>query len=126
MFVILVVTAAVIVYMQWEWKKGNESLAATDAWCDASEAFCDWRMENPGVYIGLSPEGRMLLARNIEGYDWFLKTHPWIDGTEHRAWLVSLFDDLPPKYPRDAKPTFPSRSSQGLFFSCINKGTRVE
>ena len=90
--------------------KGKIALFATCVWCDASEVFTDWRLRNPGVYIGLSPEGRKLLARNLKTYEDFLETHPWIgDDNGHRDWLISLFDDLPPKHPK-SKPTVNKKS----------------
>ena len=88
----------------WHSRKCNESLAAIHALCDASEAFTDWRLRNQGVYIGLSEKGRMLLGRNLDAYDWYLRTHKFIDGKEHREWLVSLFYDFPPKHPRRLRP----------------------
>ncbi|MEK7579601.1 MAG: hypothetical protein AAB469_00145 [Patescibacteria group bacterium] len=89
----------------------NDCLAAVNAMCDASEAFTDWRLRNQGVYIGLSEEGRLLLGRYLEAYDWFLRTHKFIDGTKHREWLVSMFYNFPPKTPHgmpsDGKKSIP-------------------
>lgn len=116
MFIILAVIAAALVYCGKYWHDGTEALAATNAWCDANEAFFDWRLQNPSVYIGLSSKARMLLSKELESYEWFLRTHSFIDGTERRAYLTSLFDDLPPKYPRDQKPTALSRSNEVGFF----------
>jgi len=89
----------------------NDCLAAVNAMCDASEAFTDWRLQNQGVYIGLSKEGRLLLGRYLEAYDWFLRTHKFIDGTKHREWLVSMFYDFPPKHP-DGMPGEDKRGIQ--------------
>jgi hypothetical protein len=83
-------------------KKDEYRLKTTENWCDASEIFTDWRLRNPGVYLGLSEEGRKLLSKNLETYDEFLRTHPYINGTKHREWLVSLFYEFPPKSPDDA------------------------
>lgn len=88
----------------------NECLAAINATCDAGEAFTNWRLRNQGVYIGLSEEGRLLLGRYLEAYDWFLRTHKFIDGTKHRDWLVSMFYDFPPKYPDG----IPSEDKRGI------------
>ena len=92
-------------YKNWS----DEALAANKAMFEASEIFTDWWLRNPGIYIGLSEEGRLLLSRYIEAYDWFLKTHEYIDGKEYREYLVSLLYELPPKdpkrMPRDKKGT---------------------
>ncbi|MDP2647708.1 MAG: hypothetical protein Q8P35_00470 [Candidatus Yanofskybacteria bacterium] len=93
-----------VAYVRQEDEKGEESLASMHAWCDASDAFTTWRLRNPGVYIGLSDEGRRLLTANLKAYDWFLRTHPFVDGTSHREWLASLFYDLPPKTPVPFSP----------------------
>ena len=82
--------------------KGKEQLSATCAWCDASKVFTDWRLRNQGVYIGLSLDGRSLLARNLETFDEFVRTHPWCRDDKHREFLVSLFYDFPPKTPKGA------------------------
>lgn|SRR5665213_548976 len=76
-----------------------EALAATNAECDASETFDDWRLRNLGVYVGLSEEGRMLVGRWLEAHDWFSRTHKFIDGRERREFILSFFDDFPPKHP---------------------------
>jgi hypothetical protein len=82
-------------------RKAEIACKATFAECDASEAFTDWRLRNPGVYIGLSEEGRKILGVYLDAYDEFLRTHPYVDGTKHREWLVSLFYEFPPKSPKD-------------------------
>ncbi len=96
-FIVMVVS--VIGLLIWHNRKCNEYFAAINAWRDTGGAFTDWRLRNQGVYIGLSEEGRMLLGHYLDAYDWFLKTHKFIDGKKHREWLVSLFYDFPPKYP---------------------------
>ena len=88
----------------------DQCLAAVNAMCDVSEAFTDWRLRNQGVHIGLSEKGRLLLGRYLEAYDWFLRTHKFIDGTKHREWLVSMFYDFPPKHPDG----LPSGSKRGI------------
>ncbi len=97
--VVLFLALFMVSFLIWNYYQCNECLAAVNAMCDASEAFTDWRLRNQGVYIGLSEEGRMLLGRYLEDYDWFLRTHKFIDGTKQREWLVSMFYDLPPKHP---------------------------
>jgi hypothetical protein len=102
LFVLFVAQA---VFLRRARLRGEKQLAALIAWYDASKVFTDWRLRNQGVYIGLSEEGRMLLGRNLDAYDWFLKTHKFIDGKEHREWLVNLFYDFPPKHPDEQDPT---------------------
>jgi|GEM_PF-3782993 len=103
LFLLLAMYVAGKVFLCYEDAKYRRSYAATDAECAASEAFTDWRLRNPGVYIGLSLEGRALVRRCLETYEVFLQTHPYIDGTQHKEWLLSLFNELPPKHPRRRK-----------------------
>jgi len=107
---IVIIVLLVIGFLVREEKKGKESLAALNAECDAGNEFIEWRIRNQGVYIGLSEEGRMLLGCWLEAYDWFLRTHSFIDGAEHRAWLVKMFYDFPPKYPDN----LPSTNKKGV------------
>lgn len=72
-------------------KKGTRQLAATIAMCDASEVFMNWACRNPGVYIGLSPEGRRLLIDYIEKYEEWLVSHNTKDKEPH---------DMPPGIPK--------------------------
>jgi hypothetical protein len=101
LILLLGVIAILLIRSEVEGREGRESLAAINADCESSEALMDWRLRNPGVYIGLSPEGRRLLTRRLEAYDRFLRSHKFCDVSfkEHREWLVSLFYDLPPKHP---------------------------
>lgn len=99
MIIVIVVTLFITSFLVRHSRQCDECLTAVNAMCDASEAFTDWRFRNQGVYIGLSEEGRMLLGRYLEAYDWFLRTYKFIDGTKHREWLVSMFYDFPPKHP---------------------------
>lgn len=89
---------AVLVCLQRTDKWAKCSLKATCDWRDAEYVLYEWRCRNPGVYIGLSSEGRQLVARCIETYREFIATHSYIDGTDHLEWLKSLFGDLPPKH----------------------------
>lgn len=97
--VVLATAFFVVGFLIRHGRQCDECLAAVNAMCDASEAFTDWRLRNQGVHIGLSEEGRILLGRYLEAYDWFLRTHRFYDGRVHRNWLVSMFYDFPPKHP---------------------------
>ena len=113
---IVILTICMASFFMRHHQQCNECLTATNAMCDASKAFGNWRLRNQGVYIGLSEEGRMLLGCYLEAYDWFLRTHKFIDGTEHREWLVSMFYDFPPKDP-DGLPGEDKRGIQQDAFS---------
>jgi hypothetical protein len=78
----------------------EEAYQATCAECDASAEFIAWRQRNPGVYIGLSEEGRSLLNEWIDSLDWFMKTHLFVDLREKRECLIELLNDLPPNTPK--------------------------
>ena len=104
MILIVVVMVSLLTYHS---RRCDESLAALKAECDASNNFIEWRLRNQGVYIGLSEEGRRLLGRWLDAYDWFLHTHKFIDGRERREWIVSMFYDFPPKYPDGVSLTPP-------------------
>lgn len=99
-------------FLLWFKLKCDWRLASTYAWCDASEAFDEWRRRNPGTYFGLSEEGRRILCRYIEADTRFLETHKFYDGKIHHEWLVSLLNDLPPKPPHD----LPAEKSAGNFY----------
>jgi hypothetical protein len=100
----------------------TEALAATHAWCDASNAFVEWRLRNQGVYIGLSKEGRDLLAANLQAYDWFLRTHKYVEDDGHREWLVKMFYDFPPQNPHDTPTPRRSNQSVSILFYCFLVG----
>jgi hypothetical protein len=70
---------------------------STCKYCDAEEAFINWRLSNPHIYVGLSDKAKELLGKYIIAYDEFLKMHPYVDGEKHREWLHSLYNDLPPR-----------------------------
>lgn len=97
--VVVITAVAMVVFLTWHSRRCDKSLAALNAECDTSNAFIEWRLRNQGVYIGLSVEGRELLGRWLEAYDWFLRTHKFIDGREKREWLVKMFYDFLPKHP---------------------------
>ena len=37
-------------------------------WYAAHNEFVDWRLQNPGVYVGISPHGLALIAHCIATY----------------------------------------------------------
>ena len=102
----------VLAFWCWQFRRCEQEYRALCAECDCAEAFYEWRMRNQGVYIGLSPEGRMLVVRWLNAYEWFLRTHTFIDGAEHRDWIASLLNDLPPKHP-DSVPGKKRRPNEG-------------
>ncbi len=110
--IVIISLGALMVY---SWIKGNESYRAIGAVCDAAEAFYEWRFRNPGVYIGLSDEGKSLLRQRVDAYRWYARVHPYCDCTDHMTWLLSLFDDLPPKSPKSFPNKGASRSTLFLF-----------
>jgi len=95
----VILTVVIVVFLTRHYLQCTESLAALCAECEASKAFIEWRFRNPGVYAGLSVEGRMLIDRWLEAHDWFQRTHTFIDGREYRERILSLLNDLPPKSP---------------------------
>ena len=119
MILVLLILLTVVIVILHD-RQGKECLAALNAWCDASRAFVEWRLRNQGVYIGLSEEGRKFLGCNLEAYDWFLRTHPYVDGTKHRAHLVSLFYELPPKAPDDLPNNEKAPLTCGVLFFVFN------
>lgn len=52
--------------------------------------------EKPGVYLGLSDQGKAILRNYIDKYVHFLNLHPFVDGNGHIDYLMSLFDEFPP------------------------------
>jgi len=103
MFVLLfpvIVATTMVVFLVRHSRQCAESHAALCAECDAGDAFFEWSTRNPGVYVGLSEEGRMLVGRWLHAHDWFQRTHTFIDGTERREWIESFLDDFPPKSPK--------------------------
>lgn len=122
LFAIAIVASTFWLYQQV--KEGARHLAITNAMCDASEVFWDWRSRNQGVYIGLSPEGRGLLVQYLDAYDKFLKMRKSSD-RHHYEFLESLLDDFPPKEPNGIPPSIPKKprdNIKGLFSLTINPG----
>ncbi len=93
----------------------RKSYRSVCEYCDAEDAFKSWRKHNPYVYIGLSNKGKKLLSELIIAYDFFLKMHPIVDGESTREYLLSLFDDLPPR-PYKPPPITREKSPSGDFF----------
>lgn len=82
--------------------KSHSSLRGARAEREAEWRFDEWRYRNPGVYLSLSDEGKALLRAWIKALDWYEKTHPWVDCRSRRAYIMSFFDDFPPKSPNEA------------------------
>jgi len=119
-FAVAVVVA--FAYLDRSYRKIKEQLVALEKWGDASNIFINWCLRNPGVYIGLSEEGRRLLSKNIEAFDEFCRVSSSFDGKKHREWLISLFFDLPPKHPKrmltKKKKGYPEGCPFSLKFKC--------
>lgn len=67
----------------------------------ARDAFIDWRIQNPGVYVGLSDTGRRLLTELIVAYDRFVQAHSFWCNESYREYYANLFNDVPPNSPKD-------------------------
>ncbi len=67
---------------------------------DASVTFHDWREHNPGVYLGLSFEGRRLISLWLVALERYMHTHPFCDCEWKRMWILELLNDLPPNSPK--------------------------
>jgi len=108
----LIIALVLFIVGVWIWHhiQCNECFAAIDAWCDTGDAFSDWRLRNQGVYVGLSEEGRMLVHHHLNAYDWFLRTHKFIDGRKYREWLIGFLHDFPPKHPDG----IPNKNKRGI------------
>ncbi len=83
--------------------KNSLSFASVCAWCDADDALKAWRDTNPTSYIGQSEEAKKLLKQLIDSYGAFLKTHPFIKDHNHKEYLLTLFNELPPEPPKPRK-----------------------
>jgi len=64
----------------------------------------NWRIANPGVYIGLSPEGRKLVLKHIETFEVYLKAHDTKDTYDHLVSLESLLHDFPKPPGKSCRP----------------------
>lgn len=65
----------------------------------AAQRFKEWYYTNPGVYVGISPEGLRLLFEFIDAYDAHERVNPFWRFDWIRAEWLSLLDDLPPNTP---------------------------
>jgi hypothetical protein len=93
---ILILTAGAFVLSQIMSWWCNKLYRAMCDYLDAHDELSGWRASNPGVYLGLSDTGKLLLRRTIEAYDTFRRYHPYVEDDGYRDYLLSLFDDLPP------------------------------
>lgn len=83
--------------------KSTKTYKIICAWCDADGALKSWREANPASYIGQSEEAKKLLRELIDSYDAFLKTYPFVKDSNHKEYLLSLFNELPPEPPKPRK-----------------------
>jgi len=58
-----------------------------------------WRERNPGVYIGLSPEGSRIVLDHLFAYDEYMRIHSWLLENGKRCEILELLSDLPPREP---------------------------
>lgn len=70
----------------------KKALEAAEGECEASSVLLDWRFANPGIPIGLSPEGRRLTLGCIAAWQEFLETHPYIEDNGRTEFLCSLLN----------------------------------
>lgn len=96
--------------------KNSKEIKVFDAVIDASIEFSRWREDNPHIYLGLSDEGKRLLTRLIICHDDFHALFTFVDGSDHRAYLMSLFDELPP-LPHKPTPNSKTKPSFVKVFS---------
>lgn len=69
---------------------------------EAYQTLMDWRARNPGVYIGLSPEGTKLVVACIEAYNRYISMEPWggVD-YDYLQMLEDLLNEFPDPSPKD-------------------------
>jgi len=96
MLILFLLIANLVVWTR-RWKKaetlkGKEATAATFADCDVDAALLDWLIHLPSSSVSLDKEGRKLIRCKLYTYDWFLRTHPSVDGSRHRAFLEGLLN----------------------------------
>ncbi len=92
-------------------ERNSSATEAHDDWRMACEEFSDWQCLNPGVFLGLSDEGKALLRKVCISFDILMFTHPGFDGRAIKEYFLSLFDDFPPNTPNEKSP----RDVRGLF-----------
>lgn len=98
---------------------GVRAFVAYCVWNVAARELTCWRSRNPGVYIGLSPEGQQLVFETIEAFDTYQMEYPFKANADYRDYLLSLLNEFPPKTPQCYRPHF-----RGLFFS-LSHGTLI-
>lgn len=88
--------------------RAQRGMRATFAECDAFDQLLEWRLANPGGYIGDVAYARRLVEVCIQTYVRFLDTHGFNphakQHAEYLAFLRSLFDEHGPEPPRKRFP----------------------
>ncbi len=96
----LIVVFGSVLFLIWlaqEMRNGKGAIKATYAWCDAGDDITSWRFENPNMGIADSPKACQLVKREIEAWEWFLKTHPCIKRDDkYVTFLNSFLDERAP------------------------------
>lgn len=89
--------------------KRSTEIQTINAMMRAHIDFVIWVHENPHTYIGLSVTAKELLTELIISYDMFQKVFPFVENEGRREYLMSLYDDIPPKpfKPNTTKETEP-------------------
>lgn len=107
--------------------RGNTALQSTHKLCDAQETFHSWRDANPYIYLGLSDTGKELLTKLIVAYDAYLGHHSYIKDNGYRDFLISLFDDVPPKPHKPNPPNVPSKTpaTVGVLYLSLYKSCAI-
>jgi hypothetical protein len=90
---------------QYSLAKSKRILRANTVWLCADTALYEWRIRNPGVYIGLSEKGRALVLAALAAYDSLVRLYPKRRNDHYRNKLLSLLDDFPPKTPHEYPTT---------------------
>ncbi len=85
----------------------------------AKDAFLEWRMRNPGVYVGLSDTGCRLLTELIVSYDRFVDAHSFWSNESYREYYEALFGDVPPDAPKDMPFQKGAHKTGALFFFLV-------
>lgn len=87
-----------------------------NSWIESQERFKEWRTRNPGVYIGLSPEGQKLVWGILNSYKHFIrrsKQYPLDIAYYDRIFL--LLSELPPKDEDDLSQPMAPTNRRHLF-----------
>ena len=119
-----------LMWICFDWRRGNEQLKAICEDCDASRAFHAWRDANPDVAVGDSPYAQRLVLQWIEKYKRLLETHSWTKDIRFLSFLDYLYELLnekgpPPPYKRRPRPKRPSTTKAVLFYPLSrNRGAK--